>query len=62
MAYLVKLNDFVFEGDVRAGDRLLLTARLRRRLGKLVLFKAEASVQGRRICAGEMTFLVKGEG
>lgn len=54
--YLVKLNDILFEGSARMGDRVVLAIRLKRKLGMLVLFKVEARVGERRICSGEMTF------
>ncbi len=54
--YLVKLNDILFEGSARMGDRVILAIRLKGKLGMLVLFKGEARVGERRICSGEMTF------
>ena len=59
MGYLVKLNDFLFEGTAAEGDRMILAVRPRRKLGKLTLFHGEAWVAGRRICSGEMTFLIE---
>jgi 3-hydroxyacyl-[acyl-carrier-protein] dehydratase len=61
LGYLVKLNDFFFDSAAMKGERIILRVRLRRRLGKLVLFHGEARVKERRICSGELTFFVESE-
>ena len=61
MGYLVKLNDFQFEGTAAVGDRIILAVRPRRKLGKLILFHGEAWVAGKRLCFGEMTFLIESD-
>lgn len=57
--YLVAAHGFTFEGRARAGDRLRLVATRTATLGALHRFDGEASVEGRVIARGQLTFALE---
>jgi 3-hydroxyacyl-[acyl-carrier-protein] dehydratase len=57
--YLVAAQGFSFEGRARAGDRLRLVATRTATLGALHRFEGEASVEGRVLARGQMTFALE---
>jgi 3-hydroxyacyl-[acyl-carrier-protein] dehydratase len=56
VGYLVAAGGFEFAGRARAGDTLLLTAIEVARLGALHRFVGEATVDGKWVARGELTF------
>ena len=57
--YLVAARDVKFEVPVRAGDTLLLSAVRTATMGALHRVQAQASVDGRVVVRGELTFAVE---
>jgi 3-hydroxyacyl-[acyl-carrier-protein] dehydratase len=57
--YLVAAQSFSFDGRARAGDRLRLVATRTAALGALHKFEGEASVDGRVLARGQMTFALE---
>ncbi len=57
--YLVAAAKFEFHGRAQVGDTLTLTAIRSARLGALVRFEGEATVEGRVLARGELTFSVE---
>jgi 3-hydroxyacyl-[acyl-carrier-protein] dehydratase len=56
---LVAATGFTFEGRARAGDTLVLEAVRVAKLGALLRFDGTATVDGRVIAKGQMTFAVE---
>jgi 3-hydroxyacyl-[acyl-carrier-protein] dehydratase len=56
---LVAATKFSFEGRACAGETVRLVARRTAALGTLVRFDGEASVDGRVVARGQMTFAVE---
>jgi 3-hydroxyacyl-[acyl-carrier-protein] dehydratase len=57
--YLVAAQGFSFDGRARAGDRLRLVATRTAALGALHKFDGEASVDGKVLARGQMTFALE---
>jgi 3-hydroxyacyl-[acyl-carrier-protein] dehydratase len=57
---LVAATGFEFHGRPQAGDRLLLSATRTATLGALHRFDGEASVDGRLLARGQLTFALEG--
>jgi 3-hydroxyacyl-[acyl-carrier-protein] dehydratase len=57
--YLVAMRNVAVEGQARVGDTVALFARRTATLGGLHRVEAEASVEGRVILRGELTFAIQ---
>ncbi len=58
MAYLVGVDKFKFRRPVVPGDRLEMEAVLLRKRSNLGWIKAEARVDGKLVCSGELAFAI----
>lgn len=57
--YLVAAQAFSFDGRAKAGDRVRLVATRTAALGALHKFEGEASVDGKVLARGQMTFALE---